>query len=494
MTGVDTVLDIYRDIDAIHSAIGLMGWDRQVLMPPGGSKARGIHTERLTNLSHALLTSERLKDAVESAKSQISEDSDELAMLHRLDREIGIESKLPASLVSRKAKVSSDSYEVWKRARAENDFPAMKPYLTELFEIAKETAGFLGYVDHPYDALIDLYEEGATTEDAREMFRSIGPVITDLVSRISQREPTDDSSLYGDWDKSRLIQFAKETASQIGYRFENGRLDIAPNAFCAGFSYRDVRLTTRASDHIKGIVSSSLHEMGHGLYEQGSNPDWDRTPLAGGISLAVHESQSRFWENIIGRSKPFWNFFLPQLKAKLPELDDLSLDQFYAGMNRVQPEPIRVGADELTYNRHIQIRFELEVAIVEGSLDVADLPEAWNEKTRAYLGFIPESDSVGCLQDVHWSKGSVGYFATYSMGNLIGAQIWEKLRTAVGDTDSFIAAGHFEPILGWLQQNLYRKSKRYTPKELISGITGSTMKPDAWIRYATDKYSSLYRI
>ena len=490
---MQNVLDLYRDWDALDGAMRLMNWDRQVLMPPGGALARGLHLERLARMSHALLTSDRLKREVEDAKSRVGEDSDELALLQRLERDIEVESKIPEELVRRHARVSSDSYQVWKKARAESDFAAMKPYYAELFAIAKESASCLGYTDHPYDPLIDMYEEGATTAAARRMFAEIGPAIKSLVSEIMESGKTiDDSALIRDWDQEKLRGFAQETAQQIGYRFDAGRLDIAPNAFATGFSTNDVRMTTRPSEHIKGIVSSSLHEMGHGLYEQGGNPAWNQTPLGGGISLAVHESQSRFWENIVGRSRPFWSFFLPRLQGAFPELGGLSLDQFYAAMNKVKPEPIRVGADELTYNLHIQIRFEIEVAMVEGSMEAGQIPEVWNEKYREYLGFVPASDSVGCLQDVHWSKGSIGYFSTYSMGNLIGAQIWQTLRTEVEDTDGLISEGRFEPILGWLQTNLYRLGKRYQPRELVTRITGSEMSAGAWLGYATEKYRALY--
>lgn len=489
------LLRLYADYAAINAAIQLLNWDQQVLMPPGGVEARSAHVESLTRISHRMLTADRMLRALETAERAAASGSDEAAMCARLRRDVEIETKLPETLVARKSKVSSDAYEIWKRAKATNDFPALRPYLEQLFEIAGETADLLGYSDHPYDALIDLFEQGATCSDAKAMFEVIKPEIVSLVKEIQDRgQRIDDGALYGDWPPEALRSFAQEAAAQIGFDFERGRLNIAPNAFCAGMAETDIRMTTRHSSHVKGVISSSLHEMGHGLYEQGSPAKWSRTPLAGGISLAVHESQSRLWENIVGRSFGFWRFFLPRLQKHVPELAKNPLDAFHRSMNVVKPEPIRVGADELTYNLHILVRFELEVEILTGKVAIRDLPEAWNEKYRAYLGIVPQSDTLGCLQDVHWTRGSVGYFPTYSMGNLIGAQVWERLGEDVGDTEALIEKGEFKPILGWLQEKIYSQAQRYEPKELVRQATGDEMRPDAWLRYARSKYRTLYEL
>ena len=487
------LLDLYGDYAAMSAAISILNWDRQVFMPPGGAVARSSHVESLTRLAHQMLTGDEMRRALENTERNAEPGSEAAAMTTRLRRDMEIESKLPMELVSRKSRVSSDGYEAWKEAKAASDFGKLQPYLEQLFEIARETADLLGYRDHPYDALIDLFEEGATHEDAKSMFEAIKPEIVSLVNEIRETgRLIDDSPLYGNWDPQRLRGFAEEAAGVIGFDLSCGRLDLAPNAFCTSLSPNDVRMTTRASNHVKGVISSSLHEMGHGLYEQGSPERWAGNPLAGGISNAVHESQSRLWENIVGRQLSFWRFFLPKLKARVPELADVSLEQFHAGMNVVRAEPVRVGADELTYNLHILVRFELESEIVTGQLQVRDLPEAWNEKYRSYLGFVPENDAAGCLQDVHWSRGSVGYFPTYSMGNLIGAQVWETLQRDVPDTDSRMEQGDFAPILGWLQERIYSQGRRYDPKELIRRVTGHTMRPDAWLRYANSKYRALY--
>ncbi|MDR3689048.1 MAG: carboxypeptidase M32 [Fimbriimonas sp.] len=491
----DNLIRQYRDINALNAAIGLMSWDRQVLMPIGGAQARTAHIEILTRKVHELMTGDELARTLETVERTTEPGSVEALQAAALRREVNIESKLPAELVDRKARISSDSYEEWKVAKATNDFSRMIPYYEQLFEIAGETAGLLGYKDHVYDALIDLYEPGATYANASAMFEAIKSPIVGLVARIRQEgEPVDDSLLSGRWDKDRLRDTAEATIGAIGFKFDRGRLNIAPNAFCMNLSCDDVRMTTRASDHIKGILSSSLHEMGHALYEQNSPKKWDRTPLAGGVSLAVHESQSRLWENIVGRSKGFWKHFLPSFQTAFPSLAPYNSDGFYRALNKVSPEFIRVGADELTYNLHILVRFELEVEILTGQIQVKNLPDAWNAKYSAYLGITPPTDTLGCLQDVHWSRGSAGYFPTYTMGNLIGGQIWATLRNDLGDTDELMAKGEFGAILEWLSDKVYSKAQTRKPKELIADITGRPMEAADWLSYASAKFKEIYRL
>ncbi len=479
---------------AIEAAIGLMNWDRQVLMPPGGAAARTAQTGRLTRMHHEMLVSEETQRLVEKASAEASS-LEEHAAVRVMRRELAIETKLPTTHVERKSQVSSDAYEAWKQAKAESNFALLQPFLEELFDLAREKAELLGYTDHIYDPLLDLYEEGAKQADAQRMFDAIKQPIVELVKAIRERgAPVDDSEMVSDWDRPKLRQFAQETAAQIGFDFSRGRLDVAPNAFCNATTSTDVRMTTRASEHLKGIMSSSLHEMGHGLYEQGSPRKWDRGPLQGGISLAVHESQSRMWENIIGRSLPFWQHFLPKLQQAFPILQSSNPQAFYRMVNKVEPSFIRVGSDELTYNLHILVRFELECEVLTGQTAVKDLPEAWNAKYNSYLGITPRNDAEGVLQDVHWSRGSMGYFPTYAMGNLIGGQIWAVLTRELGDVDSLMASGNFASILGWLQERIYSQGKLYTPKELVRRVTGKDMQPGDWLDYARRKYTEVYAL
>lgn len=489
MSSIQRLHDLYADVDALEKAISLLNWDRQLLMPPGGGAARSAHVGVLTRMRHEALTSDQMQQALESADPQTEE---ERAVVRELRREVDSECKLPAELVQRKAQVSNDAYDTWKVAKANDQFELLAPYYEQLFDIARETAELLGCKNHIYDPLIDLFEPGATYADAKQMFEEIKEPIVKLVRELKERgKPNDDSFLAGNWDQARLRKFAEDTATTIGYDFNRGRLDVAPNAFCMNLSRGDVRMTTRASEFLKGIVSSSLHEMGHGLYEQGSPAAYDRTILAGGTSLGVHESQSRLWENIVGRSLPFWAFFLPRLQQVFPQLDSVTLPEFYRAVNKVQPEFIRVGADELTYNLHILVRFELEVEILTGAITIRDLPEAWNAKYTEYLGITPSRVSLGCIQDVHWSRGYVGYFPTYAMGNLIGGQIWKTMISDIGEQDSAMRTGDFSPILAWLQDKVYSQARLYTPKDLVIRVTGRAMEAGDWLDYAIKKYRAI---
>jgi carboxypeptidase Taq len=341
--------------------------------------------------------------------------------------------------------------------------------------------------------MLDLYEEGATTAETKAMFDVLKGQIVELVKQIQERgEPVEDSFLYGEWEQESLRRAGQEITDAIGFDYGSGRLDICSNAFCMNLSNRDVRMTTKPSEHVKGILSSSLHEMGHGLYEQGSPNEWDRTPLAGGVSMSVHESQSRMWENVIGRSRAFWSHFLPVLQKHVVSLANIDLDTYWRAMNKVQPGFIRVGADELTYNLHILVRFELETEVLTGAVAVKDLPQAWNAKYQEYLGITPTSDGVGVLQDVHWSRGYCGYFPTYTMGNLISGMVWSRLLQDIPDAEEQFSRGEFRAVLTWLQERIYRQGRRHKPKDLVKMVTGKAMAADDWVAYARKKFSAVY--
>jgi carboxypeptidase Taq len=487
MSALRQVQESYSKINALQKAIGLMTWDRQVLMPPGGAAARTEHTTSLSSALHRQWLSDELRAQVDRAASDASPGSEEEAMVRAVRREIDIQSKIPMRLIEEKSRVSSNAYETWREARAKSDFTKLAPYLERLFEIAGETAESLGYTEHIYDPLIYLFEQGATQAQAQLMFDAIKSPIRELAEQAAE-DDVDDAFLYGDWDTKRLVAFAGQMVSEVGFDMERGRLDLTTNAFCTNFSCNDVRLTARPSMHIGGILFSTLHEMGHGLYEQGSPNGWDRTPLAGGVSLGVHESQSRTWENIVGRSRGFWHHFLPKLKEAIPKLGAHSTDEFYRAINKVKPGPIRIGADELTYNLHILIRFELECEILTGKVPIKNLPEAWNEKYRQYLGIVPKNDGEGCLQDVHWSRGSVGYFPTYSMGNMISWQIWHRLQKDL-DAEELMTGGNFKPILAWLTENVYRMGKRFSPQELLKQVTGKPFGAQDYLQGMEGKYA-----
>ncbi len=482
------------DVDALKSALSMMEWDQQVFMPPGGAEARAHHSGILSRMAHEAFTDEATGTLIERAKGEAANE-DEVAMLRVAKRDYDMATKIPASLVEEKSKLAAEAHEAWVAARKNNDFKGFAPYLDKMFEFARREAEYLGYTDHIYDALLDQYEEGATAKDVHAMFDAIRTPLVALVKQIQESgNQPNDSILHGEWDKDVQRKFTEILAKGVGFDFHRGRQDTAPHPFCGGWSVGDVRLTTRFKDYLPSAMMGTLHESGHGMYEQGSPMAWDRTPLAGGVSLGVHESQSRLWENIVGRSTPFWEHFYPQLLTHFPQLAGLEIHDWVWALNKVQPSYIRVEADEVTYNLHIMVRFEMECDVLTNKVVIKDMADAWNAKYEEYLGITPRNDAEGVLQDVHWSGGSIGYFPTYSMGNLLSYQIWKVLRKDVGDTDELMRQGNFAPILKWLQEKIYLQGRKYTPKDLVMRVTGKPMGAEDYLAGITEKYRGLYRL
>lgn len=492
-SAIDALKARFYDINALTTAITVLDWDQQCFMPSGGAEGRSEHVGTLSRMAHEMSVSDETRKLLESARAEVGTgDTVEAALVRVAQRDFDLQTKIPASLVEEKSKLAAVGHEKWVHARANNDFKSFAPILERMFEIARQEAEFLGYKEHIYDALLDQYEEGATAADCRRMFEALKGPNVKLVREIKESGPVDDSRLTGEWDVAKQKEFTEGLVKAIGFDMTRGRQDTAPHPFCTTFGIGDVRLTTRYKPYLPSAIFGSMHEAGHGVYEQGSPMDWDRTPLAGGVSLGIHESQSRTWENIVGRSFAFWKRFLPDLQKLFPTLSGVSLDDWYRMVNKVEPSLIRVEADEVTYNLHILVRFELECDILTGALKVADLPAAWNAKYKEYLGIEPDSDSNGCLQDVHWSGGAIGYFPTYSMGNLLSYQFWNKLRADLGDTDALIEDGKFEPILGWLRENIYRHGRRYAPKDLVMRVTGKPMGAEDYLAGLEAKYKVIY--
>ena len=482
------------DINALHAAAAIFDWDQQCFMPPGGAEARSHHTSILGRMAHEMLVADETARLIEEAGKSVAEGSVDAALVRVTKRNYDLATKVPSSLVAAKLQLAAIAHEQWVKARKGNDFASFAATLEKMFDICRQEAEHLGYEGHIYDALLDQYEEGARKTDVEAMFGKVREPLVDLVAEIAQQPEVDSSFLKGDWPIEGQRSFTEAIVRAIGFDFERGRQDTAPHPFCGGWSVDDVRLTTRFLPNLSSAVFGSLHEAGHGMYEQGSPQEWDRTPLAGGVSLGVHESQSRFWENIVGRSREFWVRFLPDLQRTFPSLSSVSLDAFHRAVNKVEPSLIRVEADEVTYNLHILVRFELECALLEGSLKVKDLPEAWNTKYRDYLGITPPSDSEGCLQDVHWSAGLVGYFPTYSMGNLLSYQIYSTMTSEIGDQRAAWSAGEFGATLGWLQERIYSQGQRYTPRDLVERVTDKPMGSEDYLAGIGAKYRSLYRL
>jgi len=494
MSALSALKERLYDVNALESATALMEWDHQTYMPAGAAGARAEHLGILSRMAHETFVADETIRLAEEAQAEATTD-DEKALVRVVRRDLDLKTKIPASLVSDKIRLGSIAHEEWVAARTNNDFKCFAPTLEKMFDIVRKEADHLGYQAHIYDALIDQYEEGATHGSCKAMFDELkGPQVA-LVKAITEApNQPDDSFLYGDWNVETQRVFTEGLAKAVGFDFNHGRQDIAAHPFCTNFAVGDVRLTTRYKDYLPSSIFATLHEAGHGMYEQGQRMDWDRTPLAGGVSLGVHESQSRTWENIVGRSRAFWNRFYPDLQKAFPQLASVGIDTFYRAVNKVERSYIRVEADELTYNLHVLVRFEVESDVLSGSLAVKDIPEAWNAKYTEYLGITPRNDAEGCLQDVHWSAGLIGYFPTYTMGNLLSYQIWNKLRADLGDTDALIESGDFASILDWLQEKVYRQGKKYPPVELAKIVTGAPVTATAYLDGISAKYKSIYGI
>ncbi len=483
--------DRLADVNALQAAAALMDWDHQCFMPSGGTPARAEHLGILTRMAHEAFVADETQRLLQDSHGE-AETNEDRAMLRVVQREMDQKTKIPASLVAEKTRLGSLAHEIWVKARQDKDFASFAPALEQMFDITRQEAEHLGYTDHIYDALVDLYEEGATHADCVRMYETLKGPNVELVAALNAAEKPDDSFLYGDWDVATQRAFTETLIRAIGFDMERGRQDTAAHPFCTGFSVGDIRLTTRFKSYLPSAIFGSLHEAGHGMYEQGSPMAWDRTPLAGGVSMGFHESQSRTWENLVGRSHSFWSYFYPKLQASFPALASVGLETFYKAVNKVESSFIRVEADEVTYNLHTLVRFELESAVLEGSLAVKDLPAAWNDKYEAYLGIRPTDDSVGVLQDVHWSAGLIGYFPTYTMGNLLSYQIWNTMLQSVPDADAQIGAGKFEEVHGWLRDNLYRLGRSVPPKELALKLTGKPMGAEDYVAGLSAKYRGVY--
>lgn len=495
---LDRLRTLLGEIADIEAAIAVLGWDQQTYMPPGGAATRAQQLSTLSRLSHERFVSDEMAEALEKAKQEtasLDPDSDEARLVRKTERDFTKKTKVPNQWVAEFSRVTAMAHQDWEQARAEADFSRFQPHLENILELRRAYVEFFAPYEHVYDPLIDDFEPGMKTVEIKAVFDSLRPRQVELVRAIAEEgRPVDDAILRQSFDEQKQWDFGIEVIKAFGYDFERGRQDKSVHPFTTGFGLGDVRITTRFDPNFLGTaLFGSMHEAGHALYEQGIDPRYERTPLGTGTSLAVHESQSRMWENLVGRSMPFWKAFLPRLKTYFPgELGDVDLETFYAAINKVEPSYIRVDADEATYNLHIMLRFEIETALMEGSLEVEDLPEAWNEKFEAYLGLRPPDDAKGVLQDVHWSGGMIGYFPTYALGNLIAAQLWERIRADIPDLDTQIEAAQFGDLLGWLREHVHCFGAKYEPLELLQRLVGTGLEAEPYLRYLEAKFRPIY--
>ncbi len=489
--------EILGEVADINSAASLLGWDQQTYMPPAGGEARGQQLATLGKISHEKFTSEKVGQLLADLKSEYAgegPDSDDAALLRVTARDYDKATRVPPEFVAEVAIVTTKAFEAWVEARSKSDFSIFRPHLEKVVELTRKYISFFPPADHPYDTLLNDYEPGMKTADVKAIFDALRPKQVELLKKIAQRPKINDSFLKKKLAEKKLWDFGVEVATHFGYDWNRGRQDKVPHPFETSFSVNDVRITTRyEADNPIAMLFSTMHESGHAMYEQGVNIKYERTPLAHGTSLAIHESQSRMWENLVGRSLPFWEYFYPRLKKVFPaQLEGIGLKNFYKAINKVEPSFIRVNADEATYNLHIMLRLELEIAMVEGKVKIKDLPELWNSKMMEYLGITPENDAIGVLQDVHWSYGSIGYFSTYALGNLVSAQLWEKINKDLRGLDDEFRQGKFESLLGWLREHIHQYGHKYDPQDMVMRVTGSKISPEPYVRYLTAKYSDIY--
>ena len=489
---------ILAEVTDLSRAAAVLEWDQATYMPPGGVAARSDQLSTLLRLSHVRFTSDdvgRLLGELEEETAGRPFDSYEASLVRVTRRDYEQELKLPSELVSEIARAGSTARPVWEQARREGDFKVFAPALEKNVELNRRMADALGYEDRPYDALLDRYEPGMTTHQLETIFADLKKAIVPLIADIARHaDAVDDRVLYRGFEPALQVSYALKLVTKLGFDLQRGRQDISTHPFSTSFGPGDVRITTRVSrDFFNECLFGSIHESGHAMYTQGIGDDIDRTPLWGGASPGVHESQSRLWENLVGRSHPFWKHFFPSLRSAFPEqLRKVDDEAFFRAVNKSYPSLIRVEADEVTYNMHVLLRFELENEMLEGRLKVSDLPEAWNDRVKSYLGITVPNDREGVLQDIHWSSVSFGVFPAYTIGNLIGAQLMEKIRTDLPNLDTQIERGDFSALLGWLRKNVHAHGRKFTPNELLERATGRPLAAAPWIAYVQKKFGALY--
>jgi carboxypeptidase Taq len=494
---LDQLKSILAEVYDLNSSAALLGWEQQTYMPPGGTEGRGYQLGTLGKIAHIKFTSEKVGELLDDLKpyqEQLDPDSDDARLIKVTRREYEKSTRVTAQWVEEFAKETTIGHQVWEEARAENNFEKFQPVLERIYELRREYSAFFAPYDHVYDPVLDDFEPGLKTADVIQIFESIRPKQVALIQAISEKPQVDDSFLKQPFDEGKQWDFGVDILTAFGYDWNRGRQDRAAHPFTQSIGIDDVRITTRFSpDELNPALFASMHEAGHALYELGIDHALARSPLATGTSLAMHESQSRMYENLLGRSMPFWEFYYSRLQDVFPsQLGEVGLTDFYKAINKVEPSLIRVEADEATYNLHIMLRLELEIALMEGSLDVRNLPEAWNAKVGEFLGLTPPNDADGVLQDVHWSSGLIGYFSTYALGNLISLQLWEVINQDIPDLADQVRKGDFSELLAWLVEKIHRHGAKFEPQELVQRITGSKIDPAPYLRYLETKFGEIY--
>jgi carboxypeptidase Taq len=490
---IDHFQERVQELTHLKSVLQLLSWDQETTMPSAGAAARAAQIATLSALHHEKLTDPAFGGMLGQLEND-SPDPLQAANLREARRQHEKAARLPSTLVRELAETTVLAYEVWVKARRHSDFPSFSPWLDRIIRLKREEALCLNPSGRLYDALLDDYEPGMTVGELDPLFSELRPALTGLTSAIQASPSLADAELFvGDFPVQAQREFGKKILAAMGFDWESGRLDRSPHPFCIGISPRDVRITTRYSTRdFTSSLFGIIHEGGHALYEQGLNPDAYGMPVCEAVSLGMHESQSRLWENQVARSLPFWEHWYPELRNTFPgRLDHLSLHQFVRAINRVEPSLIRVEADEVTYGLHVILRYELEKRLIQGDMEAAGLEESWNLMMKEYLGITPGNAAEGVLQDTHWSHGLIGYFPTYVLGNLYGAQIFARAQEAIPDLEERIRSGDLLTLRKWLREELQVHGKTYSAKELLIRVSGTELQTGHFIGYLHRKFSQL---
>ena len=493
------LLDLAAEITDLGHISAVLGWDQQVYMPPGGAEERGMQSAAIGRIMHEKFTTDEVGQLIADLEKEVGDlnaETVEARSVKSAKREYEKETKVPLPLLMEMIKITTIAHESWAKAKAKADFSIFQPHLKKIIELRQQYAELFKPYDHIYDPLLDDFEPGMKTADVKKIFSDLRPQQVELLKAIAEKESPDNSFIKQNYKAEYQAIIGRYVITRFGYDWNRGRLDKTVHPFTTGFGYGDTRITTRYLDDDGGsALFSTMHEAGHAMYEQGLPKKFSRHPLGSAASLAIHESQSRLWENIVGRSKEFWTFFYPSLQMLFPEyLANVTLDDYYRGINKVEPSFIRVEADEATYNMHIMLRLEIEIGLMEGTIKVEDLSEIWNTKMQDYLGVTPPNDAEGVLQDVHWSGGMIGYFPTYALGNLASVQLWDKLVEENPNVYDEIAQGKFDTILGWMREHVHKHGCMYEPQEIMLKATGSKINAEPYMAYLKKKYGEIYNL
>lgn len=492
----EELLELYH----LNSAVAVLHWDQEVYMPKKGSVRRAKTIAEMSGLIHNKFTAPFFGRLIRAAKKEADQgkiNSEDACIVREVWREYSRAKKLPVEFVKELAELESKSQTVWAEARKKNDFKMFLPYLKKMVEMKRKEAELVGYKGSPYNALLDVFEPYATAEDISIIFEELKNFLVPFLAKIEKSKNKPDTKiLKGKFSIEKQSALNEVIAKRIGFDFEAGRLDVSAHPFTINFHPEDVRITTRYDEkNFFTSVSSTVHEAGHALYEQGLSAEKFGTPLGESISLGIHESQSRMWENIVGKGLSFWKYFYPELKKTFPDnFSKIKVKDFYRAINIAKPSLIRVDADEVTYNLHVIMRFEIEKDLIEGSIEAKDLPKIWNAKFKEYFGLKVPSDAMGVMQDVHWSGGMIGYFPTYTLGNLYSAQFYATAKKEILNLEKEIQLGHFEHLLNWLRKNIHAHGKMFSAEDLVEKVTGEKLTSQYFIDYIKDKYSKIYEI